>query len=155
VGTSANSCHRRAVCSRHHATTQGLPPLYVLYLRVLRYRVCLGIPANCVLQRRAEPRRKQLRRPLSPHPIPPTLLYQLPPSRPQLAAPAPHLLRGGHTAEGTKLRFVITYVADTWSSPGGLSAGDSFSTTTVIARPADSQTIQSIGTRYRLMYWTK
>src|SRR5712692_7035780 len=31
---------------------------------------------------------------LSPHPITPAQLFQLPPSRPQLAAPAPHLLQG-------------------------------------------------------------
>src|SRR5207244_11418074 len=63
-------------------------------LRVLRDRVCSRHPRQLRLQASCPTTAEAAATALSPHPITPAQLFQLPPSRPQLAAPAPHLLQG-------------------------------------------------------------
>src|SRR2546427_1722503 len=62
-------------------------------LRVLRYRVCPRHPRQLRLQASRPTTAEAVATALSPHPITPAQLFQLPPSRPPLAAPAPHLLQ--------------------------------------------------------------
>jgi hypothetical protein len=71
----------------------ALPHLYE-FCEFFGLQYAFGIPANCVFQQRSEPRQKQLKRRYRPYTNPTARLFQLPPSRPQLAAPAPHLLQG-------------------------------------------------------------
>src|SRR5229473_6133321 len=88
-----------AVClpRRNHQTARrcrfcSAPALPVL--RVLRDRVCSRHPRQLRLQASRPTTAEAVATALSPHPITPAQLFQLPPSRPQLAAPAPHLLQG-------------------------------------------------------------
>ena len=69
-------------------------PLLYQFCEFFGIQYALGIPANCVFQRRAEPRQKRLKRRYRRTQVTAAQLLQLPPSRPQLAAPAPHLLQG-------------------------------------------------------------
>ena len=71
----------------------ALPLLYE-FCEFFGIQYALGIPANQVFQRRAEPRQKQLKRRYRAYATTAAQLLQLPPSRPQLVAPAPHLLQG-------------------------------------------------------------
>ena len=71
----------------------ALPLLYE-FCEFFGIQYALGIPANCVFQHRAEPRRKQLKRRYHRTQLPQARLLQLPPPCPKLVAPAPHLLQG-------------------------------------------------------------
>src|SRR2546430_2420033 len=59
----------------------ALPLLYE-FCEFFNMEYALGIPANCVFQRRAEPRQKQLKRRYRRTQVPQRQFYQLPPSRP-------------------------------------------------------------------------
>lgn len=67
-------------------------PLLYKFCEFFQIEYALGIPANCVFKRRAEPRQKQLKRRYRRTQLPQRSFSSLPPSCPQLAAPAPHLL---------------------------------------------------------------
>ncbi len=63
-------------------------------LRVLQYPVRHRHPRQLRLPAARPTAAETVKAPLSPYPTSPAQLLQLPPSRPQLAAPAPHLLQG-------------------------------------------------------------
>jgi len=63
-------------------------------LRVLRPRVCPRHPRQLRVQAARRTAAEAVKTALSPHPVAAAQLLQLPPPRPQLAAPAPHLLQG-------------------------------------------------------------
>ena len=69
-------------------------PLLYQFCEFFGIQYTLGIPANCVFKRRAEPRQKWLKRRYRRTQLPQRSFSMLPPPGPQLAAPPPHLLQG-------------------------------------------------------------
>ena len=68
-------------------------PLLYQFCEFFALEYALGTPANCVFKRFGATAPEAVKTALSPHPTTPAPLLQLPSSRPQLAAPAPHLLQ--------------------------------------------------------------
>ena len=95
---------------------RSAPALRVL--RVLRHRVCSRHPRQLRLPAPRRTTTEAVKTALSPHPITPAQLFQLPPSRPQLVAPAPYLLQG--RAHRLRNQPALSHHQRRWSRLRGL-----------------------------------
>ncbi len=109
AGKRLQSCPHRAHAAASGAASAGRLPrgenqtarrrrlrsaLALPVLRVLRSPVHLRHPRQLRFQASCRAAAEAVKTQLSPYPTPAAQLLQLPPPRPQLAAPAPHLLQG-------------------------------------------------------------
>ena len=84
----------RACRSNCAAMPVSLSPLLYQFCEFFRHRVRHRHPRQLRLPTARPTAAETVTAALSPHPTPAAQLLQLPPPRPQLAAPAPHLLQG-------------------------------------------------------------